>query len=288
MECIFSVDVEDWFHILDVQSAPDLSQWDLLPSHVEKNFLRLLDIFADHDVTVTCFFLAWVAKKYPHLVRQAANRGHEIASHGYSHTLLYNMTPREFYTDAVVSKDLLENLIGSPVLGYRCSGFSVTHETTWFFDKLINAGYTYDSSVFPAKRQHGGFITKNYAPYVLRRHDKEIVEFPISVKDVLGKPLCFFGGGYLRLFPYFLIRRMSLAVLKEGRPIVFYIHPREIDPKHPRLQMSYKRAFKSYVNLKSTQPKIEHVLTDFKISTVRDFLKKNINNLRIEGINEET
>jgi polysaccharide deacetylase family protein (PEP-CTERM system associated) len=282
MEHIFSVDVEDWFHILDIVSAPDLAQWNSLPSRVEKNFLKLLDIFSEYNVNITCFFLGPVAERYPHLVKEAASRGHEIASHGYSHRLVYEMTPAQFLDDASISRDLLENIIGAPVLGYRAAGFSVTRETPWFFDNLIAAGYKYDSSVFPAERGHGGFTGNPYAPYVERRNGEEIVEFPITVKEVFGKASCFFGGGYLRLFPYFIIKRMAMAVDKESRPVVFYVHPREIDPHHPRLPMPLARAFKSYVNLKSTEGKIRRILSDFRVSTFRHFMNDNSNLLNSE------
>ncbi len=275
MDCIFSVDVEDWFHILDLPSAPKISAWDSLPSYVEKNFRKLLDIFSEKKVNVTCFFLGWVAEKYPHLAREASNRGHEIASHGYSHKLVYEMTAQEFYRDAVKSKDIIENIIGRPIFGYRSAGFSTTENTPWFFDKLIDAGYHYDSSVFPAPRGHGGLKTAHYAPYLIRNKSRKIIEFPITVTKIFGTPLCFFGGGYLRLSPYVIIRKMALKVLNENRPVIFYIHPREIDSNHPRLSMGTKRKFKSYVNLKKTEGKIIKILDEFEITTFEKFIANN-------------
>jgi len=165
MKCIFSVDVEDWFHILDLPSTPPLSEWNDLPSRVEKNFTTLLDIFAEGQIRVTCFFLGWVAERYPDLVRAAHRRGHEIASHGYAHRLVYQMTPDEFLGDAVRSKQILESISGCEVLGYRASGFSVTQKTPWFFEKLAEAGFRYDSSVFPGTRGHGGMDGADFAPY---------------------------------------------------------------------------------------------------------------------------
>ena len=272
MNCIFSVDVEDWFHILDVPSTPDLSEWDSLPSHVEKNFLRLLDLFAEKNAHVTCFFLGWVAEKFPHLVRVAERQGHEVASHGYAHRLVYEMGPKRFFEDALKSKKIIEDVVGHQILGYRSSGFSVTEETPYFFDELIEAGYRYSSSIFPAPRSHGGLRTAKYGPYRLSRNGVALVEFPITVKKVFSRPVCFFGGGYLRLFPYSLIRRMTLAVLREGRPVVFYVHPREVDPNHPRLLMNFTCRFKSYVNLKTTLGKIRQLLADFEFVTFEHFL----------------
>lgn len=275
MECIFSVDVEDWFHILDLPSSPKLSEWDGLPSRVETNFRRLLDIFDRKNVQTTCFFLGWVAERFPHLVKEAHARGHEVASHGYSHLLVNEMTRQDFFDDALRSKNILEDLIGEPVLGYRASGFSVTDKTSYMFDELIRAGYRYSSSVFPGPRGHGGLRTNQLAPFRISHDSTSFIEFPISVTKVLGRPLCFFGGGYLRLFPYFLIKKMALKVLKENRPVVFYIHPREIDPDHPRLPMNLKRRFKSYVNLTTTEHKINKILDTFSIVSFEQYISKH-------------
>jgi len=272
--CIFSIDVEDWFHILDLPSTPQVSEWDALPSRVEANFLKLLNILSETGVKGTCFFLGWVAKKFPHLVGEALSRGHEIASHGFSHQLVYRMTAQEFYEDAARAKKTIEDIGGTRVLGYRASGFSVTLETPWFAEQLIEAGYQYDSSIFPATRGHGGLRNGNTAPYVLDAQ-RGFVEFPISVQKVCGKPLCFFGGGYLRFFPYTVIRKMTRKVLSEGRPAIFYVHPREIDPEHPRLPMGRGREFKSYVNLRSTESKIRRLASEFKMTSFANFLLEN-------------
>ena len=267
---IFSVDVEDWFHILDVPSAPAISEWGGLPSRVEKNFRKLLDIFSEHNVQVTCFVLAWVAERFPHLVKEAAARGHEIASHGYGHRLVYQQSRDEFCEDVRHARLLLEDVAGAPVLGYRAPGFSTTTDTPWFFDALVEAGYQYDSSVFPAPRGHGGIREARRDPYVIE--GEGLLEVPITVADLMGRPMCFFGGGYLRLYPYWLIRQKAQQVLAEGRPVVFYIHPREIDPEHPRLPMSTSRRFKSYVNLDTTEAKIRRVLQDFPVTTFQNVI----------------
>ena len=226
------------------------------------------------------FFSGWVAERFPHLVREAKARGHEIASHGYSHGLVYRMTPKKFLDDASKTKRILEDVSGSPVLGYRSAGFSVTKETPWFFEKLVEAGYRYDSSVFPAPRGHGGMATSRCAPYRVSDYPDGLIEFPITVTGVFGRPVCFFGGGYLRLFPYFLVRRMTRKVIREGRPVVFYVHPREIDPSHPRLSMNLARKFRSYVNLSTTEGKIRRLLSEFSFITFQDALTENEGCLR--------
>lgn len=275
MKSILSVDVEDWFHVLGLRSAPRMDAWKSLPSHVESNLMALLDLFDSRGARVTCFFLGWVAERFPHLVREVVGRGHEIASHGYAHELVFRLSPGEFMEDARKSKLLLEDIAGRPVKGYRSAGFSSTDATPWFFDKLEEAGYVYDSSVFPASREHGGMKSKSLGPHVVPAGATAIIEFPISVARVLGKPICFFGGGYLRLFPWGIIRRMARQVLGEGRPVVFYIHPREIDPCHPRLPMSLRRRFKCYVNLKTVRPKLERVLEEFDLTTFDGFIEDN-------------
>ena len=272
---IFSIDVEDWYHILDIQSAPGISEWDALPALVEGNFRRLLDIMAERNCRVTCFFIGHIARRFPHLVREARDRGHEIASHSFAHRLVYTMSPTEFLDDAKRSRELLDDISGSPVYGFRAAGFSVTQATSWFFEKLAEAGYAYDSSTFPATRGHGGIKTGRMEPHRIKTPAGELVEFPVTVSRVLGKRVCFFGGGYLRLSPYPLVRRMSKSVLETGRPVIFYVHPREIDPGHPRLPMGVARRFKSYVYLRSTEQKIRNILTEFPVTTFHDYLIQN-------------
>lgn len=272
-KCIFTIDVEDWFHILDLPSTPPISDWDRLPSRVERNFLRLLDLLSKYRAHATCFFLGWIAERFPQLVREAANRGHEIASHGYAHKLVFHMQREEFREDARRSREILEQISGSTVLGYRAAGFSVVEDTSWFFGELESAGYAYDSSVFPATRGHGGLESANRAPHKVPGTDR-LVEFPVSVADALGRRLCFFGGGYLRLFPTWLILKKSRELLCEQRPVVFYVHPREIDPAHPRLPMNFRRRFKSYVNLAQTEGKLRTILAAFPMTTFAEYLKQ--------------
>jgi polysaccharide deacetylase family protein (PEP-CTERM system associated) len=266
-QSIFSIDVEDWFNLSGTGLEPPPAQWDQLESRVERNFRGLLELLAEGGGTATCFFIGYFAKRFPHLVREAIAAGHEIASHSYFHRLVYEMSPAEFEEDALASRKLLEDISGVAVRGYRAPAFSVTERTPWFFDKLAEAGYQYDSSVFPARHQTGGLATSRFQPYRIDSAAGTIDEYPITVVQTLGQPICFFGGGYLRLFPYRLIRSMGRRALNEGRPIVFYIHPREIDPDHPRLPLSRRRRFTCYVNLRSTRTKIESLLRDFQVSS---------------------
>jgi polysaccharide deacetylase family protein (PEP-CTERM system associated) len=258
MKNILSIDVEDWFNILEVKSAPDLREWDVMESRVETNFLKILDLLDRRNIKATCFFLGWIGEKHPLLVREAARRKHEIASHGYSHQLIYTQTEEAFFRDVHVAKDILENISGTEVVGYRAPGFSIVPQTSWAFARLSEAGYKYDSSLFPAHRGHGFFLTSKLYPFKIKELD--FFEFPISVASFLRLHVCFFGGGYLRLFPAWLIERMSRQVAGEDRPVIFYVHPREIDPGQPRLHMSPLRRFKSYINLRSTKSKLLKII----------------------------
>ncbi len=274
-KCVFSIDVEDWFHILDVPSTPPLEQWDKLPSRVERNFFRMLEIAAEYDVRCSCFFIGWIAQRFPGLVKAAVSAGHEIASHGFSHQLAYKMTPQEFYEDAARAKNVLEQNGGVRVLGYRSAGFSLTPENTWVFDELLRAGYRYDASVFPAYRAEGGWQHSEIDPYEVKRPGGNLVEFPMTTEKVLGRQICFFGGGYLRLFPTSTVLRMTDRVLEQGRPVIFYVHPREIDPAQPRLQMSAMRRFRSYVNLGTTESKIRRILEAYDFQTFANIMAAN-------------
>ncbi|MCK4539357.1 MAG: polysaccharide deacetylase family protein [Candidatus Krumholzibacteria bacterium] len=272
MKNILSVDVEDWFHILGLSSTPDINKWNNLESRVKSNFYTLLDEFDKTDTKVTCFFLGWVAEKFPEIVKEACQRGHEIASHGYSHRLIGAMSRQEFSDDIIQTKVLLENISGQTVIGYRSPGFSIIKSTTWALDELIKAGYKYDSSIFPASRGHGGISDANLFPHIIETEHGSIREFPLSVAIVSKMRICFFGGGYLRLFPYSIIRHMSKRVNKEGRPVIYYVHPREIDPGHPRLSMGWKRQFKSYINLGSTMPKLKRLLSEQQLTSFKNWL----------------
>jgi polysaccharide deacetylase family protein (PEP-CTERM system associated) len=269
-QCIFSVDVEDWFHILDVPAAPGIASWSRLPSRVEANFLRLLDVFSEERKHVTCFFVGWIAEHFPHLVREAVARGHEIASHGYAHRLAYSMTRTEFRADALRSRLLLEDIGGTRVVGYRAPGFSSTDEISWFFAELSASGYLYDSSVFPARHGHGGNPNSPLRPHLVP--GEALIEIPPTVAELGPVRMCFFGGGYLRLFPYHVIRHMARRVMAKGAPVIFYVHPREIDTRHPRIPMPWWRRFKCYVNLRTTESKIRQIIRDFPVTTCRDFL----------------
>ncbi|HOM79082.1 MAG TPA: polysaccharide deacetylase family protein [Candidatus Cloacimonas acidaminovorans] len=270
---IFTIDVEDYFNVTEERGEPPVSEWDSLPSIVESGFLKLLDLLDTYQVKATCFFLGYVAKKYPHLVKEAQKRGHEIASHGMFHRIVYKMSKDEFTADLLQSKNILEDICSEQVTAFRSPSFSLTEASPWFFETLAETGFIADSSVFPVKRDYGGYKTTQKKPYWITTEKGDICEFPISVAPFCGKDICFFGGGYLRLFPKRVILYMHKKLAKQGIPTLFYIHPREMEPQHPRLKMNKMAYFKSYVNLNTVQPKLEAILSSSKFITCRQYIE---------------
>ena len=270
---IFTIDVEDYFNVTEERGEPPVSEWDSLPSIVESGFMKLLALLDTYQVQATCFFLGYIAKKYPQLVKEAQKRGHEIASHGMYHRLIYKMSREEFAADLLQSKKVLEDISSEQVTAFRSPSFSFTEATPWFFETLAEAGFRADSSVFPVKRDYGGYKTTQKKPYWVTTAQGRICEFPISVAPFCGKEICFFGGGYLRLFPKRVILAMHKKLEKEGIPTLFYIHPREMEPRHPRIKMNKLAYFKSYVNLDTVPAKLKAILSENKFITFRQYME---------------
>lgn len=277
MKNLFSIDVEDWFHILDIPSAPPPETWDRLPCRVQTYFHRLLDILDERRIKATCFFLGWTAENYKSLIREAVSRGHEIASHGLRHQLVYEMKSGRFLEDIVEARKRLEDVGGRAIRGYRAPGFSLTQNTPFFFDRLIEGGYEYDSSVFPCSREHGGIHYPYYHPHTVRASQGCIREFPISTATFLGQRHCFCGGGYFRFFPYVWISAKMRETNRRSAPAVFYIHPRDIDKDQPRLPMNRRRRFMSYYGLHRTEIKLQQLLRDFEFTSFADFIADETN-----------
>ena len=271
---IFSVDVEDWFHILETSGTPDLRSWDSLPSRLEQNLRVLLELLAEAGVKATFFTLGWVGKRFPGVLREAAGQGHEIASHGFGHQIVLSLSRLQFREDIRAAKCALEDATGTQVEGYRAPGFSITRENLWAFEEIVEAGYSYDSSIFPARHGHGGIPTAPRRPWVMHCSAGTLTEFPISVVETAAGTQCFFGGGYLRLAPFLVTKRMAARVRGEGRGVIWYIHPREIDPSHPRLPMSLKRQFRSYVNLSGTKNKLRAILRSAEFATMGELARQ--------------
>lgn len=271
----FTIDIENWFNMLDVPGGPTRDQWDDFEDRDTEYTLKMLDVVEKHGVKCTCFMLGWTIEHRPGLLEEVVRRGHEIACHGYGHRLLYEMTPEEFREDLERCKAAIHRVAGVLPRGYRVPGFSLTEKTPWAFRVLADAGFDYDSSLFPGARGHGGIPAAPRLPHYINLPDGRFLrEFPISVTHVLGQRVAYVGGGYLRLFPYPLIRRWLRQANERGEHAILYIHPHDADVDQPRLPMPLKRRFKCYCNLHTTLDKLDRLLGDFEWSTAIDVIDR--------------
>lgn len=273
MDNFLTIDIEEWFNILDDQAVPAFSSWDGLEARLPRNMERILAILDEYKVKATMFWLGWAAEKNPALVRKCMKAGHEIASHGYGHLLAYEAGREIFREDMLHGKKIIEDITGKEVVGFRAAGFGTTSDTPWFFDEIRSAGFLYDSSVFPATRGHGGITDFKVEPHEINTSSGTLLEIPQSVVEIFGKRMSFFGGGYLRIAPVFLIKWGMGKLQEAGLPAVIYVHPREVDPEHPRLPLKLHRQFKSYVNLNSTVPKLRWLCENYKFGLMKDYVK---------------
>lgn len=254
---VLSVDLEDWFHLLELPGLPPVDRWAAQPSRVERNTERLLSTLDAHRVKATFFVLGWVAARFPALVRHVAERGHEIASHGYAHVLVWTQPPSEFRDDVRRASDAIEAACGRRPIGYRAPGFSIVAGTPWAHDILREEGFVYDSSIFPDACAHGGIPGADPG---VGRLPCGLVELPISTVGVAGRRVGYLGGGYLRALPRPLVLALARRQALRGQDLVLYIHPRDVDPDQPRLPMSWRRYARTYVGLRGGLGKLEALL----------------------------
>ncbi len=275
MRNALTVDVEDYFHVAAFAQQIDPATWDRFPLRVEWNTHRLLDLFAEQDVHATFFVLGWVAERCPGLVRVIAERGHEVACHGYSHQLIYGQTPALFRAETIRAKACLEDQAQRPVLGYRAASYSITRRSLWALDILAELGFAYDSSIFPVHHDRYGIPGSPRWPYRLDTlSGGSIIEFPPSTLAVGGHRLPVAGGGYFRIYPYPLTRlALSRINRTEGRPFIFYLHPWEIDPEQPRIRAGWLSTFRHYTNLNRCEGRLRRLLRDFQFAPAGDVLE---------------
>jgi polysaccharide deacetylase family protein (PEP-CTERM system associated) len=270
-----TVDVEDYYHVAAFAKVIQPSDWDKWPSRVEQNTERLLQLFDDHQIKITFFILGWVAEKYPALVKTIRQQGHEIASHGFSHQLIYKQTPEVFRAETAKSKHILEDLAQTPITGYRAASYSITRKSLWALDILAELGFTWDSSIFPTRHDNYGIPGSPEEPYrIVTTSGAELVEFPLTTAKVLGQSIPAAGGGYFRQYPYALSKWLfERASLNQTKPQIFYLHPWEIDPEQPRVpNASWFSNFRHYTNLKRCLPRLEQMIRDFQFGTMSESL----------------
>jgi polysaccharide deacetylase family protein (PEP-CTERM system associated) len=277
---IMTVDVEDWFHILETEAAPRRDTWPSLESRVVANTETLLELFAETGAGATFFVVGWVAWRFPDLVRRIAAAGHEVASHSFWHEVVRGHDRASLAADLGGAKRLLEDLSGQPVRGFRAPGASITPATAWAFDVMVEQGYAYDASLCPGYASHGGYPSPFPGPHRVRCNAGELLEIPSATVSLGGRRIPYAGGGYLRLFPYGAIRACIRADNRRGEPSNVYVHPREIDPDQPRMALPWKRRFKYYVGLRSTRQKLRALLRDHRFVAAGAWLDANEGQLR--------
>jgi polysaccharide deacetylase family protein (PEP-CTERM system associated) len=272
----FSVDVEDYFQVLALSPAIPVESWPTREYRVEANTEVILKLCAEKNVRGTFFILGWVAEKSPQLVKRIAAAGHEIACHGYSHQLIYKQTQAVFRDETLRSKHFLEDTIGKAVTGYRAASFSITRDSLWALDTLIDAGFEYDSSVFPIRHDSYGIPGASPEPGKIQApSQRSLVEFPMSAAKFWGVQVPVSGGGYFRILPYWLTRAGLKQINEQaGRPFTFYLHPWEVDPGQPRVKVKAFSRFRHYTNLDVCESRLRRVFGDFKFSTMRDVLEQ--------------
>lgn len=277
---VFTVDVEDYFHVAAFSKCVSRSDWDSFESRVVRNTDVILEMLDRYQIKATFFVLGWVCERNVELVKKIHSKGHEIASHGYSHEMVFNQTPEKFEYEVKHSKILLEDAIGEKVKGYRAASYSITKKSLWALDVLAQCGFEYDSSIFPVRHDNYGLPSSPVVPYRIKTNSgTEIIEFPLTSLNVFGYRLPIAGGGYFRLFPYWFVKNaLKYINTRLDQPFVFYIHPWEIDVDQPRIKASFKSQFRHYNNLHKCEVRLDRLLNDFSVGSFSDLMSDlNIN-----------
>ncbi|PPD19770.1 MAG: polysaccharide deacetylase family protein [Methylomonas sp.] len=277
-----TVDVEDYFQVSAFEKHIDRNQWDSLLHRVDANTSKILDVFAEHQIKATFFTLGWVAERYPQLVKRIVADGHELASHGYEHIRVTEQTPTQFRADIRKTKQLLEAISGQPVIGYRAASYSIGAKNLWALQILEDEGFEYSSSIYPVKHDLYGMPS---APRFLFKPDNvsRLLEIPISTLPVLGRNMPCGGGGFFRLYPYWISQKAYRHLNQvEQKPGIFYFHPWEIDPAQPRQQnLPFKSRFRHYLNLDRMETRLVCLINDFAWDTMQNVFLRNQPEVRV-------
>jgi polysaccharide deacetylase family protein (PEP-CTERM system associated) len=267
-----SFDVEEHFQVAAFWSETRRQQWDQHESRVENNTRKLADMLSPHDIKATFFILGWVAERYPAMVKSLANQGHEIASHGYGHELVYKQSQERFREDVKRAKHVLEAITGVAVQGYRAPSFSINDQSQWALPILVEEGHTYDSSIYTRFRRSNGHGQLNRF-YEIETSAGKIWEISPSTANVMGMQVPVAGGGYFRLFPYGASKIFLKRLERQGSTFVIYLHPWEIDPDQPRMKGPWVSQFRHYLNLGRTQQRLSRLLADFRFRPIKEAVK---------------
>ncbi|MDO6425482.1 DUF3473 domain-containing protein [Thalassotalea sp. 1_MG-2023] len=270
-----TVDVEDYFHVSAFENIITKDNWSQYEMRVEENTFKLLELFAKYDAKSTFFTLGWVAEQCPNLIKEIVAQGHELASHGYAHKRALEMTKEEFFQDVDRSKKALEDISGTAIKGYRAPSFSVKDQNTWVYDILVELGFEYSSSTYPI--EHDLYGVPDWPRFIYQRPEG-ITEIPIPTIRHNGTNTGIGGGGYFRLYPYWMSKKRIEKYLSiEQQPYSFYFHPWEIDAQQPKVAgASLKSKIRHYINLSRMAGKVERLLQDYQWDTMENvYLKGN-------------
>ncbi len=265
----FSIDLEDYFHTEVASRVVSSSSWESMPSRVEASTMRMLEILDRSDTSATVFVLGWVARKYPRLIRQIAQQGHEVACHSDRHRAVFTLSPKEFLEDTYTAKRSIEQASGVAVYGYRAPSFSITPGTEWAFDVLAQLGFAYDSSVNPVRHSFYGNPHASRFPFYVA--NCALLEIPIATWRVFGNNFPVGGGAYLRLLPERYIHAGIRSINRKDRePATMYVHPWEIDSCHPYLDLDWKSRTRQTAGLAAMEGKLERLLAAMKFAPIAD------------------
>ena len=270
-----SFDLEDYMHVTAFAEQVGAADWDNCVSRLEHNTDNLLQILDSNACTATFFILGWVAKKFPLVIRRIADAGHEIACHSMWHRFVYDLSPAEFKSDTQEAKDILENVTGRTVRGYRAPSFSITKDSWWAFEILKELGFTYDSSIFPVKHPDYGLPQGSRVPFIVPTSGGPLVEFPLPTLELGSMRAPFGGGAYLRILPYRYTRwAIEYINRKELAPVCVYLHPWELDADQPRLKAKLTSRLRHYAGLRGTEAKFRRLLRDFEFAPLSGLVEQ--------------
>lgn len=278
---ILTFDLEEWFHLcLD----DDITSWNKYEMRFKGNMEYLLEILENNNTKATFLVLGWIAKKYPEIIKEIHKKGHDIGSHSYAHELIYNQSYSEFRNDLKKSKNILEDIISDEVQIYRAPAFSINNETVWALDILAENGIKYDLSLFQGKHSLGGISGINIdEPFFIDTNSGKILEYPITITNLLGISFATCGGGYFRLMPYTLIKKL----LQERNYTMTYFHPRDFDYGQPRISMPLFKYFRIYTGLKHARKKFNTLLKNHKMMSLSmDLQERDMDKIRTIDANQ--
>jgi polysaccharide deacetylase family protein (PEP-CTERM system associated) len=275
MKNALTIDLEDYYQVSAFSKDVIVDQWDTYTSRIEHNTAKLLSILEQGNAHATFFTLGWVAKKHPKLIREIARNHHEIACHSNVHRSVFAMCADEFREDTLQAKKLLEDITGAPVCGYRAPSFSITRDSLWAYEILIEMGFSYDSSVFPIKHPNYGWPRAPRFPFRITANGGSIVEFPMPTLQLAGARAPIGGGAYLRLLPYWYTRwGLRYINLGEERSACVYLHPWELDAEQPRMRGSISARLRHYFGLQGAESKFRRLLVDFEVQPLNSLIEE--------------